>query len=87
MKFYTHQPAFEAERAMHDLPQVRVMMTATIAVEDNAGGAWRAPNGYVFPPFIIMERGESLADFAGFMHRWGADSTAFVTALQVRGRV
>ena len=31
---------------------------------DNADRALRGPGGYIFPPFIAMERGESLNEFA-----------------------
>ena len=68
MKFYTHRAAFDTERAAHAEPPLRDLMHATIAIEDNAGGAWRAPNGYAFPPFIIMQEATSIGDFYRPMH-------------------
>ena len=55
-------------------------MPATLTVEDNASGECRAPSGYVFPPFVIIERGESLEEWART-----CDETDFVTILQVCG--
>ena len=80
-RFYTHQPAFERERELYEATELKSMMPATHAIVDNADGSVRASSGYVFPPCIIIERGESLEQWA----RREADRD-FVTTLQVRVR-
>ena len=54
------------------------MMPATLAIEDNMKGEWRTPYGFVFPPFVIIERGQSLDE-------WARDNNPdFITIFQVR---
>lgn len=53
-------------------------MPATHAIVDNADGSVHASNGYVFPPCIIIERGESLDQWAR-----RESERDFVTTLQV----
>jgi hypothetical protein len=55
------------------------MMPATHAIVDNAKGDVKASNGYTFPPCIIIERGESLEQWA----KREVDRD-FVTTLQAR---
>ena len=82
IKFYLHQTAFQRERLLYQDATLRVMMPATHAIEDNAPreghAVERAPNGYVFPPCIIIERGESLDEWAR------RESPDFITTMQVR---
>lgn len=53
------------------------MMPATLAIEDNMSGEWRTPYGFVFPPFVIIERGQSLDE-------WARDNNPdFITIFQV----
>ena len=56
------------------------MMPATKAIVDNRNGQVKASTGYVFPPCIIIERGESLDQWAK-----REAQRDFVTTLQVRG--
>ena len=54
-------------------------MPATHAIVDNVDGSNKASNGYVFPPCIIIERGESLSEWAK-----RETNRDFVTTLQAR---
>eukprot|EP00892_Ulva_mutabilis_P005991 jgi/Ulvmu1/3764/UM175_0012.1 len=64
IKFYLDKKAFERERELYTESQLKAMMPATLAVEDNACGNCKAPYGYTFPPFVIIERGQSLDEWA-----------------------
>jgi hypothetical protein len=64
IKFYLCREAFDGEKALYMKAQLRKMMPATLAIEDNAGGEWRTPYGFAFPPFFIIERGQSLDEWA-----------------------
>ena len=80
IKFYLHREAFERERELYTESQLKAMMPATLAVEDNATGEHQTPYGYVFPPFVIIECGQSLDE-------WSKDNANadFVTIFQVFG--
>jgi hypothetical protein len=83
IKFYVQRTAFERERVLYQDEALRSMMPATHALVDNlpsgpAGEVLRAPNGYVFPPCIIIERGESLDEWAR------RETPDFITIMQVR---
>ena len=79
IKFYLDRKGFERERELYTESELQAMMPATLAVEDNASGDCKTPYGYVFPPFVIIERGESLDE-------WSRDNvnTDFITIFQVR---
>lgn len=78
MQFFTFLPAFEREAALYRDRTLQEMMPATHAVVDNRSGNARTRGGFVFPPCIIIERGESL-------ERWAQrERPDFVTMLQVR---
>ena len=77
-RFYTHRPAFERERELYEATELKSMMPATHAIVDNADGSIKASNGYVWPPCIIIERGESLDQWAK-----REPDRDFVTTLQV----
>ena len=79
MKFYAGRSAFERERRLYMDPALRPMMPATRAVIGNYNGAVRGPHGYRFPPCIIIEKGESLKEWARREAR-----PDFVTTMQVR---
>ena len=79
IKFYLDRKGFESERELYTESELKAMMPATLAVEDNASGDCKTPYGYVFPPFVIIERGESLDE-------WSRDNANkdIVTIFQVR---
>ena len=39
-------------------------MPTILAIEDNSNGNDATPYGYAFPPFVIIERGQSLAEWS-----------------------
>ena len=78
VKFYAGRSAFERERRLYMDPALRPMMPATRAVIGNYNGAVRGPNGYRFPPCIIIEKGESLKEWARREAR-----PDFITTMQV----
>ena len=78
IKFYLQRAAFDSEKELYMDPQLCAMMPATLAIEDNMNGEWRTPYGFVFPPFVIIERGQSLDE-------WARDNNPdFITIFQVR---
>ena len=78
IKFYLDRPGFERERELYVVPALRAMMPATLAIEDNADGHVKTPYGYAFPPFVIIEHGQSL-------HEWARRNAKadFITIFQV----
>eukprot|EP00892_Ulva_mutabilis_P012634 jgi/Ulvmu1/9743/UM055_0083.1 len=64
IKFFTRRAGFERERALYDKPALRSMMPAVIDVVPNADGRYATPAGFVFPPCIVVEKGESLDEWA-----------------------
>jgi hypothetical protein len=77
IKFFTDANAFEREAEMYCERSIRAMMPSIAVVESNAGKRVTGPGGYVFPPFIVVEKGESLDEW---VLRVQPD---FVTILQV----
>ena len=79
IKFYLDRTGFERERELYTESQLKEMMPATLAVEDNASGNCQTPYGYTFPPFVIIERGQSLDE-------WARDNANkdFITIFQVQ---
>ena len=81
IKFYIYRGAFERERELYMEPQLKAMMPTTITVQDNALDEHKTPYGYVFPPFVIIDWGQSLDE-------WAQDhaNTDFATIFQVCSR-
>ena len=84
MLLCAQRKAFERERELYRDPTLRAMMPATHAIIDNdasqldGGEPLRAPNGMVWPPCIIIERGESLDEWAR------RETPDFITVMQAR---
>ena len=80
IKFYMDKSAFQRERALYTQAELKSMMPATLAAEDNASGTISTPYGYIFPPFVIIECGQSLDE-------WSRDNANkdFITVFQVCG--
>lgn len=80
--------AFERERDLYRDATLRAMMPATHAIIDNDAlsqplrddATTRAPNGMLWPPCIIIERGESLDEWAR------RETPDFITVMQARCR-
>jgi hypothetical protein len=67
VKFFFNAEAFERERALYNDSVLRGMMPATHEICDNADGRHTGAGGYVFPPFIVIERGEPLDEWSDRM--------------------
>ena len=80
IKFYLDRSAFERERELYNEVQLKSVMPATLAAEANTSGTISTPYGYTFPPFVIIECGQSLDE-------WSRDNENkdFVTVFQVCG--
>ena len=77
IKFDTAGDAFAREADLYKDPQLRDMMPATAEVT-RSGTAVHARSGFVFPPAIVIERGESLSE-------WHCrEQPDFITNVQVR---
>jgi hypothetical protein len=63
VKFFFTTEAFQRERALYNDPVLHAMMPATHQICDNGDGRFAAPGGYVFPTFIVIERGEQLDEW------------------------
>ena len=78
IKFYMDKAAFQRERDLYEESALKSMMPATLAIADNANGAIKTPYDYTFPPFVIIECGQSLDE-------WARDNANkdFITIFQV----
>lgn len=63
VKFFYEPEAFEREAELYANATLRSMMAATHDVCSNSDGARTAPNRYRLPPFIVIQRGESLDEW------------------------
>ena len=81
IKFYLDRSAFQRERELYSEVQLKSVMPATLAAEANTAGTTCTPYGYTFPPFVIIECGQSLDE-------WSRDNANkdFITVFQVCGR-
>jgi serine/threonine protein kinase len=60
IKFFRHIEDFEAESELYRNPQLRKALPQVFHGGDNANGALKSPGGFVFPPFLVLERGAPL---------------------------
>jgi serine/threonine protein kinase len=77
IKFYTQFDAFARERDLYMEPVLRKMMPATHEFIGNEDKAIHMPDGYIFPPSIVIEKGESLDVWAR------REQHDFITTMQV----
>ena len=45
-------------------PVLHSVLPAKVSASDNAGGQARSAHGYVFPPYLVLQRGLPLKDWA-----------------------
>ena len=64
MQFYVHREAFDTELQVYKEQTLKQLMPRRFDVIANLESSLRAPGGYVFPPCIVLERGEPLNEFA-----------------------
>ena len=93
MQFYINRLRFERERELLNDPATRRLLPATIDTVANAAGKLRAPNGYVWPPCVIMKWCMPL-NYPGWQQRPHgeharalAGAAAAVAAVHARGLV
>jgi hypothetical protein len=81
IKFYTHRAAFERESGLYRVEALRSMMPATHEILPNDGRDGQpievSPTGFAWPPCIVVERGESLDEWAR------RETPDFITIMQV----
>jgi hypothetical protein len=59
-----HACAHLQEAEQYTRPQIARVLPELKRAEPNEDKAWKSPTGYVFPPFMIMERGSPLSECA-----------------------
>ena len=64
IKFFTSRAAYERERSMYADRDLRAALPPVTEIRSNEDGEVVAEDGWVFPPFIITDRGESLDTWA-----------------------
>lgn len=63
IKFYMHKAAFEREvNVLKELVSTP-MKPRILDVHDNSDGECKTPYGYIFPPFVISEWGQTLSEW------------------------
>jgi hypothetical protein len=62
-RFYDRQVDYEVEVRMFNIPGVLPTLPKLYASSDNTAGRLRGPEGFVFPPFLVTERGQSLQEW------------------------
>ena len=63
-RFFHIAQEFEEEVALYQDPVLRAVLPAILHASDNANGAERSQSGYVFPPFMVLERGVTMREWA-----------------------
>lgn len=79
IKFYLDMDAFNTERALYQDAGLKLCLPSTLAAEGNSRGDYKTSYGYVFPPFVVMERSQSLDEWA----RNSASDAGFMSIVQV----
>lgn len=88
IKFFTSRAAYERERSMYADRDLRAALPPVTEIRSNEDGEVTAEGGFVFPPFIVTDRGESLDTWARNKRDPGFSATVRVlrdVAGQVKG--
>lgn len=64
IKFYLSKRTFDTERLLHGDMDVQCHMPATLSMHDNSSSSVKTASGYVLPPFVVMQRGQTLDEWA-----------------------
>jgi hypothetical protein len=62
-RIFCDSSAFDEEVAQYRDPVLKLCLPDLIHASANADGAVRSARGFVFPPFLVIERGMPLADW------------------------
>ena len=70
VKVFIHPAAFEEEVAQYRDPVLQRCLPALLYATDNSEGAFRSYDGsFAIPPFLVVERGLSMQDWASAVRR------------------
>ena len=61
-RFFTHHDDFELESDLYADPLIRETLPALTHATNNSDGSFRSRSGFRFPPFMVLERGASMAE-------------------------
>jgi serine/threonine protein kinase len=61
-RFFHKQRDYEIEEGMYNAPAIKPLLPDLYA-SGNGNGAVRSRDGFPFPPFLVMERGMTLAEW------------------------
>lgn len=78
VKFFLSRSVFDQETVMYNNEVLKSMMPTTREVVPNSDGACMSSRGYQWPPCIILEKGESLQEWAQ------GDEARYSTIMDVR---
>eukprot|EP00892_Ulva_mutabilis_P000463 jgi/Ulvmu1/10417/UM062_0013.1 len=81
IKFFVNSRAFECERELYSQEHLRGMMPAVSLMHSNSDGTVVTDEGWRFPPFIVVERGESLDEWQAHV------KPDFATVVQVLSHI
>ena len=68
IKFFLQPEDFAVEERLYWNSLIRHTLPELIHSSDNAAGSVRSRSGVPFPPFMVMERGSTLAECACLLH-------------------
>ena len=63
-RFFTHTDDFNLEVELYGNELIRETLPELIHATANADGSVRSRSGFKFPPFMVLERGASMAECA-----------------------
>jgi serine/threonine protein kinase len=62
-RFYDRLEDYRVEARMFSIPNMRQTLPNLYASHDNVDSMLRGPQGFVFPPFLVTERGQPLTEW------------------------
>jgi serine/threonine protein kinase len=62
-RFFRWRSEFDQKVALYNDPVLRSTLPDLLRADDNASGVTQSKSGYVFPPWLVLERGTTLADW------------------------
>lgn len=63
-RFFSRRADFDEETAFYRDPVLAKLLPSILDASDNANGRTRSRGGYIFPPYLVLERGITLAMWA-----------------------
>ena len=62
-RFFVDHTAFDCESAFYEQETYRACLPGLVRAASNADGAVASPDGYPFPPFMVLDRGVTLSQW------------------------